>query len=92
MEREVHSGGFDPRDETLSHRGTYRRVNTLLGVFPRESLPWVPKGLCLMMTMRERRMSDGEGEGEGDGLGWLVELGAGGWQPLVQLKEKIRWT
>ena len=44
-----------------------------------------------MMTMRERRMSDGDGEGEDDGLGWLVELGAGGWPPPVQQKEKIRW-
>lgn len=46
-----------------------------------------------MKTMRERRMSDGDGEDEGedDGLGWLLELGAGGWPPLVQQKEKIRW-
>ena len=62
-------------------------------MFPREILPRVPKGLCLMKTMRERRMSDGDGEDEGedDGLGWLLELGAGGWPPLVQQKEKIRW-
>lgn len=32
-------------------------------------------------------------EGEDDGLGWLVGAGSwgGGWLPLVQQKEKIRW-